>query len=156
MSDRHEIEHPLILLYLVPFKFLDGELPPVHSYEITQLFEILNRPFSLLYGPLELHNSLLLAFLGLKKRFERGLPQGQFLHLSDLFSLFLLALPLSRYHVIAAFQRVEHSLDVEHFSPDPETRLFERVLKLSHSLWHADFELLVLRVRQCGLRGVVF
>jgi len=112
-------------VHLLLLEFVNCHLAVVNGDKLDQLAEVLDvdiRGFNL---GLQVQDVLLLARLGLEERLHGGLAKA------ELFELFLVAAALVLtgdlffHDRLAAFDRVNHTLDVEHFTLDPEGGLSE-------------------------------
>lgn len=150
----HALQHFPVLLHLVRLEALNRDLPMVYRDKLHQppvVFDVYVRLFDL---RLQIQNVLLLARLGLEEALKGGLSQGKILQLSLVVASRTLLSDLLLHDALPTFDRVNHALDVKHFSLDPQRRFEEGRFVLFDGVRNALLHVAQFRICQDSLAAL--
>jgi hypothetical protein len=143
----HLLKHTAVLLHLVSLEALNCYLPVVDRNEVHKLAEVLDVDVCLLNLRLKLENVLLFAGLCLEEALQGQVTDRDVFQLSLVFSSLGLLRDLFLHHELAAFNRINHTLDIKHFTLDPQSCFQERRFVSSDRIF--DFLLHITTLSIC-------
>lgn len=150
-AGRHVLQHLSVLLHLLGLEPIDGQVAVVDSDEVDEAAVVLDVDVGGLDARLQVQDVLLLARLGLEEALQSGLAEGQLFELFLVVASLVFTSTLLFNNDFTALERINHALDIQHLSLDPQGSLSEWALVagkgvldlLGEFLWVAGDDALV-------------